>query len=267
MTSFLTQKSDISASVGRSYQIGNEFNDTKIQNNYSVDRLTYDLKIILVGNSGVGKTSLLSSFLGNDFNTNYNCTLSVESKTKNLSIDAFTSANLTIWDTCGQERFRSLTKSYFRDAHGILLVYDISDQKSFDDLDLWLKEIKEGAPEKCSILLVGNKIDLPRVISSEDANNFAIKNKLQYFEVSCLEGRFIETPFQNLSGNIVNKIKKGELKIGNNDNGNDLKEIKEELFENTIEIQMNDSNQSDFDINIKNFKKEKSKHKNKKCCF
>ena len=260
MTSFLTQKSDLSASIGKSYNpLVNEFNSTKIQNNYSVDRVTYELKIILVGNSGVGKTSLLGRFIGNEFNTNYNCTVSVEFKTKYLSIDAFTAANLVIWDTCGQERYRSLTKSYFKDAHGILLIYDVSDEKSFEDLDLWLKEIKEIAPEKSSILLVGNKVDLPRVISIQDVNDFAIKNKLQYVEVSCLEGRFIETPFQNLSSDIVNKIKKGEIKIGNND----LKNIKLEENDNELEIQEN--NQNDFDINIKNIKNEKLK--NKKCCL
>ena len=260
MTSFLTQKSDLSASIGKSYNpLVNEFNNTKIQNNYSVDRVTYELKIILVGNSGVGKTSLLGGFIGNEFNTSYNCTVSVEAKAKYLPIDAFTAANLVIWDTCGQERFRSLTKSYFRKADGVLLIYDVSAQKSFEDLDLWLQEIKEGIPEKSSILLVGNKVDLPRVISIQDANDFAIKNKLQYVELSCLEGRFIETPFQNLSSDIVNKIKKGEIKIGNND----LKNIKSEENDNELEIQEN--NQNDFDINIKNIKNEKLK--NKKCCL
>ncbi len=230
-----------------------EFNDTKIPKNYSVERLIYDLKIILVGNSGVGKTSLLGRFLGEDFNTNYKCTLTIEARTKILTIDACTGVNLTIWDTCGQEKFRSLTKSYFRDAHGILLVYDVTDQKSFDDLDLWIKEIKEESPEKSSIVLVGNKIDLPRVISNQDANDFALRNRIQYIEVSCLEGSFIETPFQKLSLDIVNKIANGEIIIKNED----------EEKENEIKI-IDDQN---LEKEINDYtKKERKREKEKKCC-
>ena len=261
MSSFLTQKSsDLSASsFNKSYnRMGSDFNETKIQNNYSVDRIIYDLKIILVGNSGVGKTSLLGTFLGENFDSNYKCTVTAETKTKNLIIDINVAVNLNIWDTCGQEKFRSLTKSFFRDAHGILLVYDVSDQKSFDDLKLWLKEIKEGAPETSSIILVGNKIDLNRVVSNQDANDFVINNKLQYVEVSCLEGRFIETPFQIIATDIVNKIKKGEIQI------EQKKEEDEEEKEPAIKI--SDSQHLQEEFNIIN-KKERKREKEVKCCL
>ena len=260
MASYFTPKSynDSYLKSCNNNRTSSDFNDTKMQANYSVDRLIYDLKIILVGNSGVGKTSLLGRFLGNDFSTNYKCTVTVETSKKNLSLDVNTGVNLNIWDTCGQEKFRSMTKSYFREAHGILLVYDVSDRKSFDDLGLWLKEIKNSAPENSSILLVGNKIDLPRVISNEEGNEFAIKNKIQYVETSCYEGSFIETPFVNLSIDIINKINKGEIKIENGKKENDE--------DKDIDIKINDNDK--LELEMKNInKKERKREKDIKCCF
>ena len=252
---------DISGSISKSYTrtVGNSnsFNETNQENNYSVDRLVYDLKIILVGNSGVGKTSLLGRFLGNEFDKNYQCTISAETKAKKLNIDMSTSVNLKIWDTCGQEKYRSLTRSFFRDAHGILLIYDVSDKKSFNDLNIWLKEIKENSPKTSSILLVGNKIDLSnRVISNQEANDFAIKNKIQYVEVSCLEGRFIETPFQNLSNEIVNKIKNNEIKIEDDD----------EDDEKELEIRISDNQAIEKEIGMIS-KKERKREKEVTCCL
>ena len=255
MSSYLTQKSNDLSGSSFNNRLGSEFNITKTQNNYSVDRIIYELKIILVGNSGVGKTSLIGAFLGENFDNNYKCTVAAETKTKNMVIDINVAVNLNIWDTCGQEKFRSLTKSYFRDAHGILLVFDVSDQKSFDDLDLWLKEIKEGAPETSSIILVGNKIDLNRTVSNQDANDFIIKNKLQYVEVSCLEGRFIESPFQIISSDIVNKIKRGEIKIEQKD---------EEDKEHDIKISDSQHLEEEFKIIEK---KERKREKEVKCCL
>lgn len=257
MSSFLTQKNELDGtSFSKSYnKMQSNFNDTKAQNNYSVDKIIYNLKIILVGNSGVGKTSLLGRFIGENFNTNYSCTISAESKEKYLNIDNSIAVNLCIWDTCGQEKFRSLTRAYFRDAHGILLLYDVSDQKSFDDLDSWLKEIKNEAPKTSSILLVGNKIDLSRTVSKQDASDFALKNKLQYNEVSCLEESYILTPFENISIDIVNKIKNGEIKIENNE-----EDEKEQV------IKINDNQKLENEI-VKINEKERKREKEIACCI
>ena len=102
----------------------------------------YQLKIILVGDSSVGKTTLVNRYMGYEFNENYSCTINADFKIKSLSITPNIGAELTIWDTCGQERFKSLTRQYFKDAHGVILVYDVSDLNSFNNISSWLKEIK-----------------------------------------------------------------------------------------------------------------------------
>lgn len=168
----------------------------------------YKLKIILIGDSGVGKTSLLSRYMGEEFVANKKCTLNAEFKIKSIKIDDSTSAQITIWDTCGQEKFRSMTSQYFKEAHGIILMFDVCDKRSFADLDIWLKEIKAKAEkDDVSIILVGNKIDLKfRNISYEDAKNFANNKDLNYYETSSKEGTNIESPFENITKDIIEKM-------------------------------------------------------------
>ena len=103
----------------------------------------YKLKIILIGDSGVGKTSLLGRYMDEAFIPNKPCTINADFKIKSIKIDSFTTVEITIWDTCGQERYRSMTNQYFKDAHGIILMFDVCDKRSFTDLDIWLDEIKK----------------------------------------------------------------------------------------------------------------------------
>jgi len=168
----------------------------------------YKLKIILIGDSGVGKTSLLSRYMGEEFVANKKCTLTADYKIKSIKIDDSTSAQITIWDTCGQERYRSITKQYFKEAHGIILMFDVCDKRSFTDLGIWLEEIKTKAEkDDVSIILVGNKIDLKfRNISYEDAKNFANNNDLNYCETSSKEGINIESAFENITKDIIEKM-------------------------------------------------------------
>ena len=170
-------------------------------------KIFYQFKIILLGDSGVGKSSLLNRYMDEGFISNKPCTLNADFRIKSMVIDEFSSAKITIWDTCGQERYRAITNRYFKDAHGIILVYDIADKRSFTDLDLWLDEIKKNViKEDISIILIGNKIDLKyRSINSEEAENFAKENKLMYCETSCKEGKNIEKAFDMITKDIVNK--------------------------------------------------------------
>ena len=178
----------------------------------------YQLKIILVGDSSVGKTTLVNRYMGYEFNENYSCTINADFKIKSLSITPNIGAELTIWDTCGQERFKSLTRQYFKDAHGVILVYDVSDLNSFNNISSWLKEIKTCSNLNPDIALVANKIDLEnRKVSKKTGTKFAKKNGLIYIETSSKEGINIDTPFEKLAKSLVEKIQSNPNLNNNND--------------------------------------------------
>ena len=219
--------------------IGNSNVSTKSTSSNNL-KTFYKLKIILIGDSGVGKTSLLSRYMDEPFIPNKPCTINADFKIKSIKIDQLTSAQITIWDTCGQEKYRAMTKQYFKDAHGIILMFDVCDKRSFADLNIWLEEIKKNMPkDDVSIVLCGNKIDLKfRNISFEDANNFAKNNGLTYSETPSKEGINIEVAFENVTKEIIEKMNKknkinndytGKVSLNNNCEfrGKELKREKE----------------------------------------
>lgn len=123
------------------------------------DNCDYIFKIVLIGNSSVGKSSLLLRFADDIFEDTYISTIGVDFKIRSLELDGKT-IKLQIWDTAGQERFRSISHTYYRGAHGIIIIYDITDKKSFDDVVTWLSEIESYGNENVRKLIIGNKIDL-----------------------------------------------------------------------------------------------------------
>ena len=165
----------------------------------------YQFKIVLSGDSTVGKTSLLTRFIEGKFCEFNKCTICDDFKTILIKIDQTTTAKLTIWDTAGQEKYRALTRNYFKDAHGIVLLYDVTNKSSFISLNKWLDDINENIlRENVSIILVGNKIDLPnRVISYDEGDDFAKKNNLLYCETSTKEGNNIDDVFEMIANNII----------------------------------------------------------------
>ena len=192
------------------------------------NRTIYQFKIILIGDMSVGKTSLVNRFMGFEFSENYTCTISADFKIKSLSIDPSTGAELTVWDTCGQEKYRSITRQYFKDAHGIVLVYDVHNDNSFNGLSSWLDEIKNNCNKDVSIILVGNKIDLDdRKILKEQGNDFASKNGMMYVETSSKEGININSPFEKLAIEIIKKIKENQDNGSNETVEQQLKKLNE----------------------------------------
>jgi len=162
-------------------------------------------KVGLVGESGVGKSCLLVRWVDNDFFTeNDKYTIGVDYKFKSVSVKD-KNVKLQIYDTAGQERFRTVTASFYRGAHGILLVYDITDKESFARVEEWLKEIKNYTPDHTPIIFVGNKSDLDgkRAVDNATAKAFADKHNLHFIETSAKEGTNVDEAFMALAERIV----------------------------------------------------------------
>ncbi|KAI8906270.1 ras family-domain-containing protein [Gorgonomyces haynaldii] len=155
--------------------------------------------VVLIGDSGVGKSNLLSRFTRNEFSMDSKSTIGVEFATRSIQVDGKT-IKAQIWDTAGQERYRAITSAYYRGAVGALLCYDISTHKTFESVERWLKELRDHADSSIVIMLVGNKSDLKhlRAVPTEEAKEFANTNSLSFIETSAMDGANVETAFQNI---------------------------------------------------------------------
>ena len=138
------------------------------------DQPDFLFKMLLIGNSGVGKSCLLVRYAENSFNENFFNTIGVDFKIKTISLDN-QNIKLQIWDTAGQERFRTLTASYYRGAHGIIVVYDVTDRDTFENVRQWMQEIDKFATDNVCKVIVGNKCDLDesRKVSTEEGEELA----------------------------------------------------------------------------------------------
>lgn len=180
----------------------------------------YLFKYIIIGDSGVGKSCLLLQFTDKRFQSAYDLTIGVEFGTRMIKIGD-KQIKLQIWDTAGQENFRSITRSYYRGAIGALLVYDITKRETFNHLTNWLIEVNERSNENMQIMLVGNKADLKhkRLLSTEEGEAFARENGLMFLETSAKEAVNVEEVFVNTAKKIYEKIQNGELDINNSTSG------------------------------------------------
>eukprot|EP01092_Planopodium_desertum_P007378 TRINITY_DN3022_c0_g2_i1.p1 TRINITY_DN3022_c0_g2~~TRINITY_DN3022_c0_g2_i1.p1 ORF type:complete len:244 (-),score=5.22 TRINITY_DN3022_c0_g2_i1:42-719(-) len=166
----------------------------------------YLYKVVLIGDSGVGKSNLLSRFTRNEFNLETKSTIGVEFATRSIQSDGKT-IKAQIWDTAGQERYRAITSAYYRGAVGALLVYDIAKSVTFKNVERWLTELRENASENIVIMLVGNKSDLRhlREVSTETAKEFSEKNNLSFIETSALDSTNVELAFTRILTEIYRK--------------------------------------------------------------
>jgi len=183
-------------------------------------KIDYVFKIVLIGDSAVGKSQLLARFARNEFSLDSKATIGVEFQTRTLVIDHKT-VKAQIWDTAGQERYRAVTSAYYRGAVGAMLVYDITKRQTFDHVARWLEELRGHADNNIVIMLIGNKCDLGnlRAVPIEDAKEFAQREGLFFLETSALEAINVESAFLTVLTDIYRIISKKAL-IANDDQGN-----------------------------------------------
>jgi len=179
----------------------------------------YLFKYIIIGDTGVGKSCLLLQFTDKRFRHDHDLTIGVEFGARLLSIDN-KPIKLQIWDTAGQESFRSITRSYYRGATGALLVYDISRRDSFGHVSRWLNEAREYSNPNMVIMLIGNKCDLDRrEVSYEEGANFAQKNGLVFLETSAKTAQNVEEAFVRTAKTISENIQTGVFDLSNEAHG------------------------------------------------
>lgn len=170
---------------------------------------------------GVGKSCLLLQFTDKRFQPVHDLTIGVEFGARMISVNESTQVKLQIWDTAGQESFRSITRSYYRGAAGALLVYDITRRDTFQHLSRWLEEAKSHAQPNMVILLIGNKNDLEhkRAVSTEEGKAFADANGLLFLETSAKTAFNVEQAFLKTAEEIHSKIVSGEIDVSNESHG------------------------------------------------
>jgi len=161
-------------------------------------------KLLIIGESGVGKTCLLLQFTEGSFTTNHLTTIGIDFKIKVINLEE-KQIKLQIWDTAGQERFRTITKTYYRGAHGIILTYDVTDENSFKNVRNWVKQIEQNAQNNVCKVLVGNKCDREdRKVSYEEGAKLAKEFNMQFFETSAKSNYNVNETFTFLTKEIQN---------------------------------------------------------------
>ena len=208
--------------------------------------MNYDVacQLLIIGDSCVGKTSLLTRYTTGTFKEEYIATVGIDYYTKNETINDKI-ISIKLWDTVGQERYKALTQNFFKNAEGVMVVYDITKVDSFDNLKFWINSIKQNMENKniiIPVIIIGNKVDMEdmREISNENAENFAKENNYKYFETSAKTGEGIDNAVRELVNQVLNH------------SNNNLDEQKESRKNS---IQLNDEK-----------KEKKEKKKKKKCC-
>lgn len=178
----------------------------------------YLFKLVLIGDSGVGKSCLLLRFADDAFTESYISTIGVDFRFRTVKIDKKT-VKLQIWDTAGQERFRTITSAYYRGADGIIMVYDVTSQESFDHVNDWLKEVNRYASEGTCKLLVGNKSDRSeeKTVTKEQAKEFADDIGVPFLETSAKSADNVEEAFLTMASELI----KQRVARGGNDNDGD----------------------------------------------
>ncbi|KAJ6805086.1 ras-related protein RIC2 [Iris pallida] len=179
------------------------------------DDYEYLFKLVLIGDSGVGKSNLLSRFTRNEFSLESKSTIGVEFATRTLNVDAKL-VKAQIWDTAGQERYRAITSAYYRGAVGALLVYDVTRRSTFENAERWLRELRDHTDPNIVVMLIGNKSDLRHLVtvSTDDGKAFAERESLYFMETSALEATNVENAFAEVLTQIYKIMSRKAVETG-----------------------------------------------------
>lgn len=196
---------------------------SKLEGGESDKTSDFQFKVTIIGDMGVGKTSIMSRYVTNDFSPIHRATIGVEFKLKRLIIDD-TIVSLKLWDTCGEEKYNSITRQYYKNANGVLIVFDLTNPKSIEKLNQWLANVKDENDENIVVFLVGNKSDAKNKILqlSEEGRKFAESNSIPYSEVSAKTGSGITGLFDSIARKMVEV---GKKLIGQNANNGKQKNL------------------------------------------
>jgi Ras-related protein Rab-11A len=199
-------------------------------------------KVVLVGDSFVGKTNIMSKYLKNEFHEDSKATVGVEFGSKQFNIEGHT-IKAQIWDTAGQERYKAITSAYYKGAKGAFIVYDITRKQSFESVERWVTDVTSVADKKISIVLIGNKSDLEdqRQVTKEQAEEKANKLEVAFLETSAFSGDNLDKAFDMMINEVYKKCHEEMLAEGDDD-----------IFEGGQDINLN--------------KKPEDANKKKQCC-
>ena len=203
----------------------------------------YIFKLILIGNSGVGKSSILNRYMNKTFEDSYKCTIGVDFLMKSIEINGKT-VKLQLWDTAGQEKYKSMVASYYRGANVAFVVFDLTNHESFDSLPLWIENYYRNGPEQKNIILIGNKKDMidDRKVTQEEAELFSQTNNMMYFETSAKEGDNIEYVFTYAAEQLL------------------------EFYSNTEDVNLKRQINTTNELRSYNFKEIRIEERKKGCC-
>jgi small GTP-binding protein len=196
-------------------------------NDNEIGNYDYIFKILLLGDSSVGKTCFLLRYSDDTFTENHISTIGLDYRFKMVNLENDKKVKLQIWDTAGQDRFRAITKNYYKGAHGIILIYDVTNITTFNNIKTWVSQIKENTTEKIKIILVGNKIDEEelRKISYAEGQKLASEFDLKFFETSAKKNIRISEVFSHVTQEINNQNIKKEGETGGDKNKNKTKTV------------------------------------------
>lgn len=163
------------------------------------DEYDFLFKVLMIGDSGSGKSSMLLQFSDHEFSSDHICTIGVDFKIRTIDLDG-KRAKLQIWDTAGQERFRTITNSYYHGAQGVLVVFDVTNRGSFENVSMWLQEIKRHSPKTALVLVCGNKVDMhrERQVSESEAADYCAALDVPYIETSAKNSHNIDAAFRTM---------------------------------------------------------------------